>query len=109
MGQNKQVLNNLLTNAIRHVDDNGFIKIGMKKDDLWVSVEVENSGKHIPEEEQKRIWDNFYKIDKSRNRKLGGTGIGLAIVKNILELHQSEYGVNNTEKGVMFYFKLKSI
>ncbi len=105
----EQVLNNLLTNAIRHVDDNGFIKIEMKKDDKWVIVEVENSGKHIPEEEQKRIWDNFYKIDKSRNRKLGGTGIGLAIVKNILELHQSEYGVNNTEKGAMFYFKLKSI
>lgn len=105
----EQVLNNLLTNAIRHVDDNGYIKIEMKKDDQWVLIEVENSGKHIPEEEQKRIWDNFYKIDKSRNRKLGGTGIGLAIVKNILELHGSEYGVNNTEKGVMFYFKLKSI
>ncbi|MDF2880633.1 MAG: sensory transduction histidine kinase [Clostridiaceae bacterium] len=105
----EQVLNNLLTNAIRHVDDNGFIKIEMKKDEQWVTVEVENSGKHISEEEQGRIWDNFYKVDKSRNRKLGGTGIGLAIVKNILKLHESEYGVNNTEKGVMFYFKLKSI
>lgn len=105
----EQVLNNLLTNAIRHVDENGFIKIEMKENQHWTSIEVENSGEHIPEEELDRIWDNFYKVDKSRNRKLGGTGIGLAIVKNILKLHQSDYGVMNTERGVMFYFNLKSI
>jgi two-component system sensor histidine kinase VanS len=51
--------------------------------------------------------EKFYKIDKSRNRKLGGTGIGLSIVKNIMILHEGSYGVENAEDGVKFYFSLR--
>ncbi|MPM82457.1 Sensor kinase CusS [bioreactor metagenome] len=70
-------------------------------------VFFENSGEHIEEEALSKIWDKFYKGDKSRNRKLGGTGLGLSIVRKIIELHKGEYGVKNTERGVMFYFGIK--
>jgi Signal transduction histidine kinase len=103
----EQVITNFITNAIRHTEEKGFIRVSMEeKKDTEVIVYVENSGSHIPNEEITKIWDNFYKIDKSRTRKMGGTGIGLAIVKNILILHGYKYGVENTEKGVRFYFSV---
>ncbi|MDF2672016.1 MAG: sensory transduction histidine kinase [Clostridiales bacterium] len=102
----EQVLTNFITNAIRHVDENGTIKVSMIDKGEHISVEVENTGSHMPEDEMKRIWDKFYKFDKSRNRKFGGTGIGLSIVKNILTLHGYEYGVSNTVGGVKFYFSV---
>jgi two-component system, OmpR family, sensor histidine kinase VanS len=106
----EQVITNFITNAIRHTHDNGFIKISMEeKENRQVLIYVENSGIHIPDEEIDKIWDNFYKIDKSRNRKLGGTGIGLAIVKNILILHGYKYGVENTDKGVRFYLSVNNV
>ena len=57
----------------------------------------------IPEEKLKKVWLTFHKVDKSRNDE--GTGLGLAICKAILELHNFKYGVENTEKGVLFYFE----
>jgi signal transduction histidine kinase len=102
----EQVLTNFITNAIRHVDENGTIKVNMIDKGEHISVEVENTGSHMPEDEMERIWDKFYKLDKSRNRKFGGTGIGLSIVKNILTLHGYEYGVSNTVGGVKFYFSV---
>ena len=68
---------------------------------------VENSGAKIAEEELERVWERFYKADKSRNRSSGGTGLGLAISKNILSQHGAEYGVQNTETGVKFWFTLR--
>lgn len=103
-GRLEQVITNFITNAIRHVDENGTIKVNMVEKGEYISIEVENTGSHMPEEEMDRIWDKFYKLDKSRNRKLGGTGIGLSIVKNILTLHGYGYGVCNTVDGVKFYF-----
>jgi Signal transduction histidine kinase len=106
----EQVITNFITNAIKHTNDNGLIRVAMeKKEDREVFIYVENSGVYIPNEEIDKIWDNFYKIDKSRNRKLGGTGIGLAIVKNILVLHGYKYGVENTDKGVRFYLAVNNI
>lgn len=102
----EQVINNYITNAIRHTNKNGRIYITLKSDSSTAAVAIENSGENIPEEELDKIWDNFYKIDKSRNRKDGGTGIGLAIVKNIILLHKGEYGAVNTENGVRFYFTI---
>lgn len=69
-------------------------------------ISFENTGELINEEEVDKIWDKFYKIDKSRNRKDGGTGLGLSIVKNIVDLHGGQYGVENTRRGVKFYFVL---
>lgn len=100
----EQVINNYIINAIKHTEQNGHIFITLKSDAQTSTVEVENSGENIPQEELSKIWDNFYKIDKSRNRKDGGTGIGLAIVKNVILLHKGKYGAVNTEKGVKFYF-----
>ncbi|MEY8764025.1 MULTISPECIES: HAMP domain-containing sensor histidine kinase [Clostridium] len=105
----EQVMDNFITNAIKNTEKGGNIifAIADRKDKIIVSVE--NTGKNIPVEDITKIWNNFYKIDKSRNRKLGGTGIGLAIVKNILELHGFEYGVKNTERGVIFYFIMDKV
>lgn len=99
-----QVITNFTTNAIRHTEEGGTIIFGMKNVGDKILIFIENTGKKIPDEELDKVWDNFYKIDRSRNRKLGGTGIGLAIVKNILTLHGYEYGIENTEIGVRFYF-----
>jgi signal transduction histidine kinase len=102
----EQVITNFITNAIRHVDDNGSIYVSMVDKEDSIAVEIENTGSSIEEDELIKIWDKFYKIDKSRNRKLGGTGIGLSIVKNILELHGYSYGVSNIDRGVKFYFTI---
>ena len=101
-----EIVTNLLSNAIRHCDDNGTITVYANNYDEKLYVSIENTGEKIPEEEQDRIWNKFYKIDKARERKLGGTGLGLAIVNNIIKLHKGGYGVENTENGVRFYFTL---
>lgn len=106
----EQVITNFITNAIRHTQESGLIKVAMEENkDSRVMIYVENSGRQIPQEEIDKVWDNFYKIDKSRNRKLGGTGVGLAIVKSILNLHKYEYGVENRKDGVRFYFIVDKI
>ncbi|WML33819.1 ATP-binding protein [Clostridium sp. OS1-26] len=105
----EQVITNFITNAIRHTNEEGSIMVNMEQQEDRVLISIENTGENISEDEINKIWDNFYKIDKARTRKLGGTGIGLAIVKNILMLHGSEYGVENTHRGVKFYFTLKNI
>lgn len=102
----EQVLTNFITNAIRHTQENGNIKIHMKEDSDKVYVVVKNSGENIDQPDLVKIWDKFFKIDKSRNRNLGGTGLGLAITKNILILHNSDFGVENYPGGVSFYFCL---
>lgn len=102
----EQVITNYMTNAIRHTEEGGSIKVNMINREDTICVEVENSGNKIDVSETSKIWDNFYKIDKSRTRKLGGTGLGLSIVKNIILLHGGSYGVENTEKGVKFIFIL---
>ncbi|MGV8981959.1 ATP-binding protein [Clostridium sp.] len=102
----EQVITNYMTNAIRHTTDAGSIIVSMINSEDSICVEVENSGNKIDISETSKIWDNFYKIDKSRTRKLGGTGLGLSIVKNIMLLHGGSCGVENTEKGVKFYFIL---
>ncbi|MFL0198371.1 ATP-binding protein [Clostridium sp. WILCCON 0269] len=101
----EQVIDNFITNAIKNTEEGGDINFTIEnKESDKIIVAVENTGKNIPEEELNKLWNNFYKLDKSRNRKLGGTGLGLSIVKNILMLHGYDYGVQNTDIGVKFYF-----
>ena len=71
-----------------------------------VTISVYNQGEPIPQEAIDHIWDTFYKVESSRNRELGGTGIGLSIVKNILSHHGNDFGVTNENGGVRFYFTL---
>ena len=108
----EQVVSNYMTNAIKHVEEvNGkkLIKIENIVDieKNKVRVKVFNTGKQIPEEHLNRIWNRFYKIDASRNRNDGGTGIGLAFVKAIMNNYKNDYGVVNKEDGVEFYFELE--
>lgn len=102
----EQVLVNLLMNAIRHAAASSEIAVRIEEEGERMRLSIDNVGNHIPEEELDTIWERFYRVERSRNRKTGGTGLGLAIVKHILELHGSEYGVENTERGVSFYFYL---
>ncbi|KIL34229.1 histidine kinase [Cohnella kolymensis] len=103
----EQVVMNLLSNAIRHAVENSVITITVQRaSNGKVATVIENVGAPIAEEDLSRIWDHFYRAERSRDRKTGGTGLGLAIVKHILELHESEYGVVNTNQGVAFSFTL---
>ena len=65
------------------------------------------SGKQIPEDSLDKVWIKFYKVDKARTREYGGSGIGLSIVKAIMELHDQKCGVINREDGVEFWFELE--
>jgi len=71
-----------------------------------VRISVFNTGKQIPEEDIDQIWNKFYKVDKARTREYGGNGIGLSIVKAIMESFHKEYGVKNYNNGVQFWFEL---
>lgn len=103
----EQVVLNLLSNAIRYAVENSIITIGIRRTSAGkVTTVIENIGSLIAEEDLTRIWDQFYRVERSRDRKSGGTGLGLAIVKHILELHESKFGVVNTNQGVAFYFNL---
>ena len=107
----EQVISNYITNAIKHTKDiNGkkYIQIENTVDieKNKVRVKVFNTGENIPEEHINRIWNRFYKLDESRNRQAGGTGIGLSFVKAIMNSYENAYGVINKDNGVEFYFEL---
>ncbi|MEC0205196.1 ATP-binding protein [Paenibacillus lautus] len=103
----EQVILNLLSNAIRHAEENSVVTIRLlQMSPGKVTTIIENAGKPISKADMGRIWDQFYRAERSRDRKSGGTGLGLAIVKHILVLHESDYGVMNTDRGVAFYFTL---
>ena len=104
----EQVVRNYFTNALNHVEGDKVIEIKIKKQDDKVRISVFNTGKPIPEEDLNQIWDKFYKVDKARTREYGGNGIGLSIVKAIMNSLQQEYGVQNYENGVEFWFELDS-
>lgn len=108
----EQVISNYLTNAIKHVKEINGNKIIRIENDVniekkKVRVKVFNTGSNIKEEDLSRIWNRFYKVDESRNRNDGGTGIGLAFVKAIMSNYNNSYGVINVEGGVEFYFDLE--
>lgn len=99
----EQVVSNLLLNAIQHTDIGGTIWISLVEG----KVEIENKGVPIPEDKLKLIWNAFYKVEEINNRSGEGSGLGLSIVKNMLELHKLSFGVENTEEGVKFWFNLR--
>ncbi|RKN84772.1 sensor histidine kinase [Paenibacillus ginsengarvi] len=109
-----QVFTNLLGNAIRHTPEYGKIRIsavegpgsGVPGAVGTIEIQLFNEGEPIPDADLPHIWDTFYTVDKSGSREFGGSGIGLAIVRNILTLHGSAYGVRNAASGVVFHFTL---
>lgn len=104
----EEVVTNYLMNALNHAEGERRIEIRMERseDQKEVRVSVFNTGQPIPEEDIPNIWVKFYKVDKARTRSYGGSGIGLSIVKAIMESHHKEYGVRNHEDGVEFWFTL---
>ena len=107
----EQVITNYLTNAIKHVEEiQGLKEISIENvvdvEKNKVRVKVFNTRKNIKEEDITRIWNRFYKVDESRNRKDGGTGIGLSFVRAIMNNYGNQYGVMNKENGVEFYIEL---
>ena len=102
----QEVMNNYISNALNHVDGERVIKVTVKRQENTVRVGVFNTGRPIPEEDLDRIWEKFYKVDKARTREYGGSGVGLSIVKAILESMHRGYGAVNYENGVEFWFDL---
>ena len=132
----EEVLTNYLSNAINHVDDydSGHIgshhpsapessesaassgtdkgrrvvvRAGIDETASLVRVSVYNSGSHIPEEDLDQVWEKFFKVDKARTREYGGSGVGLSIVRAIMESFHQKFGVQNVKDGVEFWFELE--
>ena len=103
----EEVVSNYLSNALNHVDGEMRIRIYYEEHDGRLRVCVANDGKNIPEEELDKLWIKFYKVDKARTREYGGSGVGLSIVKAIMDSHSKPCGVVNTADGVMFWFELE--
>lgn len=108
----EEVVRNFFSNAVNHAAGDKVIEIKyhlMKKNgtDL-VRVSVFNTGNPIPEESLSHIWEKFYKVDKARTREYGGSGVGLSIVKAIMESMNQQYGVINYTNGVEFWFELET-
>ncbi len=103
----EEVITNYISNAINHCCNENIIKVAVgQMDKENVRVSVFNTGKNIPEEDIDHIWEKFYKVDKARTREYGGNGIGLSIVKAIVESMGKKCGVNNLPDGVEFWFDL---
>jgi two-component system phosphate regulon sensor histidine kinase PhoR len=104
----KQVLINLIDNAIKYTSENGYVKVSLDIKEKEVIVSIEDNGIGIPKRDLPRIFERFYRVDKTRSRDVGGSGLGLSIVKHILEAHSSQIKVESEEnKGTMFEFNLK--
>ena len=105
----EEVLTNYLSNARNHLDGEKRIRIEQEclEETHQVRITVHNTGKPIPQADLEHLWEKFYKVDKARTRAYGGSGIGLSIVKAIMESMKQQYGVYNEEDGVAFWFTLE--
>jgi len=107
-----QVVSNLLDNAVKYTPEGGRIEAGSKPVQRgdgteWVEFYVRDSGAGIPEVDQSRLFERFYRVDKARSRELGGTGLGLAIVKHLVKGHGGEVRVESEPgRGSTFYFTM---
>lgn len=102
----EEVVTNYVSNALNHVNEGGRIEVRTERQGDKVRTSVFNTGSHIPEDELEKVWIKFYKVDKARTREYGGSGIGLSIVKAIMESMHQQYGVYNSADGVCFWFEL---
>ena len=102
----EEIVTNYISNAINHVDGEKRIRVSLEMREKVVRVRVFNTGEQIPEAELDKIWIKFYKVDKARTRAYGGSGIGLSIVKAIVESMNQQCGVENHRNGVEFWFDL---
>jgi signal transduction histidine kinase len=98
----RQLMLNLVDNAIKYTPDEGQITLSLERESNYAKILVKDTGIGIPKEEQQKIFDRFYRVDKARSRELGGSGLGLSIAKLIAEQHkgrievESEFGKGST-------------
>ncbi|MCH5260488.1 MAG: HAMP domain-containing protein [Lachnospiraceae bacterium] len=102
----EEVFMNYFTNAMNYAQGDKIIDVKLRREQNHVRVSVFNTGNPIPEDSVGHIWEKFYKVDKARTREYGGSGIGLSIVKVIMESMNQQYGVINYDNGVEFWFTL---
>ena len=102
----EEAFTNYMSNALNHVDGDKIIEVKVEKTGKVVRISVFNTGARIPKEDIEQIWVKFYKVDKARTREYGGSGVGLSIVKATMERLGQQYGVENRENGVEFWFTL---
>ena len=103
----REALINLLENAIKYGDNNPTVTLAVKEKSNYILIDIENTGSIIPEKERNKIFNRFYRIDKSRSKKTGGTGLGLAIVKHISIVHNGTIEVKKSdESSTVFRFTL---
>jgi len=103
-----EVVTNLITNGIKYGKRNGTIKVGFYDFDDKIMVEVSDNGIGIAKKDLPRIFERFYRVDKSRSREQGGTGLGLSIVKHIIEAHNQTINVQSVlDEGTTFTFTLE--
>ncbi len=102
----EQVVRNYVSNAFNHLDGDRVVDVKLIPSGEKVKVTVFNTGAPIPEEDVPHIWEKFYKVDKAHTREYGGNGIGLSIVKAIMDSFHQKYGVKNYDNGVEFWFEL---
>ena len=101
-----QVLENLLINAIKYTNEKEVIQINMSNKNDSAYIEVVNSGTKIDDGKLKKLFEPFYRVDDSRSRDSGGVGLGLSIVKGIVEAHSGKYGVENKEDKIIFWIEI---
>lgn len=105
----EEVFSNYFSNAMNHVADDKVIDVKLDVKEKNVRISVFNTGEPIPEESVSHIWEKFYKVDKARTREYGGSGVGLSIVKAIMDSLNHDYGVKNYDNGVEFWFELETV
>jgi two-component system sensor histidine kinase VanS len=98
----KKVLDNLVSNAIHYSPESNTVIVITKIVDGKVYFSIENTGIHISDDDISKLFDAFYRVEKSRNRQTGGSGLGLYIVKMILDQHKASYKIENSASGVCF-------
>ncbi len=104
-----QVVSNLVQNAARYTDDGGAITVRLRAEGEWLQCTVENSGQAIPADRLPLIWERLYRVDQSRTRASGGAGIGLAIVREIVEAHGGSVGASSGEGRTAIWFRLPTV
>lgn len=98
-----------LSRSLGVTQTKAVINITVQKQQSNYLFSIENYGTHIPEEAIPKLFEAFYRVDTSRSRQTGGSGLGLYIVQKILQQHNSHCSVRNTENGVEFFFKLPQV
>lgn len=105
-----EVMNNLVGNGIKYGKKKGFVKVGFYDLIETILIEVTDNGIGMDKNDLPRIFERFYRVDKSRSREQGGTGLGLSIVKHIIEAHKQTINVKSVaEKGTTFTFTLQKV